>query len=184
MPKSSVWPWIMDGPADLHAFIAKIKALGLFVNLRIGPYVCAEWSWGGYPYDLAQIPGVTTRSSNAQWEQWMRTFVLNITREFRDAFADRGGPIVLAQIENELHTSDQAYVDFCGELATETGTAIPWEMCNGDSASNTINSCNSGDCTGFIEENGQNGKVLITQPGLWTENCKCGSITSGGVTFR
>ncbi len=38
----------------------------------------------------------------------MRTLVLNVTREYRDFFADRGGPIVLAQVENELHTSDQA----------------------------------------------------------------------------
>ena len=142
---------------------------------------CAEWSWGGYPYDLSQIPGIATRSSNAQWEAWMSAFLLNITREFRDDFADRGGPIVLAQVENELHTSDQAYVDFCGQLAAETGTAIPWEMCNGNSASTTINSCNGGDCTGFIEENGQNGKVLITQPALWTENCAWGS---GGVPRR
>jgi hypothetical protein len=43
-------------------------------------------------------------------------------------------------------------------------------MCNGASALNTINSCNSGDCTGFIEANGQNGRVLISEPALWTEN--------------
>ena len=140
------------------------------MNLRIGPYVCAEWSWGGYPYDISQIPGLHTRSSNPQWEAWMRTLVLNVTREFRHYFADRGGPIVLAQVENELHTSDQPYIDFCGALASETGTAIPWEMCNGNSADNTINSCNGGDCTSFIEQNGQNGKVLISEPALWTEN--------------
>ena len=169
MPKSSVWPWVMTGPADLHLFIQKVAAAGLFLNLRIGPYVCAEWSWGGYPYDIAQIPNITSRSSNPQWESWMRSLVLNVTEEFRPYFADRGGPIVLAQVENELHTSDTAYIDFCGELVDETGVKIPWEMCNGVSADNTINSCNGGDCTQFIEENGQNGKVLITQPALWTE---------------
>lgn len=160
------WPWSFEGPANLHLFLQKVAAAGLFVNFRIGPYVCAEWSWGGYPYNLAQIPGVATRSSNAAWEAWMRSILLNVTTEFRGYFADRGGPIVLAQVENELHTSDQAYIDFCGALVEETKTAIPWEMCNGVSAANTINSCNSGDCTSFIEENGQNGRVLITQPAL------------------
>ena len=160
------WPWSFEGPANLHLFLQKVAAAGLFVNFRIGPYVCAEWSWGGYPYNLAQIPGVATRSSNAAWEAWMRSILLNVTTEFRGYFADRGGPIVLAQVENELHTSDQAYIDFCGALVEETNTAIPWEMCNGVSAANTINSCNSGDCTSFIEENGQNGRVLITQPAL------------------
>ena len=47
---------------------------------------------------------------------------------------------------------------------------IAWGMCNGNSADNTINTCNGGDCTKFIEENGQNGRVLIDQPALWTEN--------------
>ena len=160
------WPWSFEGSANLHLFLQKVAAAGLFVNLRIGPYVCAEWSWGGYPYNLAEIPGVATRSSNAAWEAWMRALVLNVTAEFRSYFADRGGPIVLGQIENELHTSDQAYIDFCGELADETGVSIAWGMCNGNSASNTINTCNSGDCTSFIESNGQNGKVLITQPAV------------------
>ena len=37
----------------------------------------------------------------------MRAVVLNVTREFREFFADRGGPIALGQVENELHTSSQ-----------------------------------------------------------------------------
>lgn len=167
-PKSTIWPWDFTGSANLHLFLQKVAAAGLFVNFRIGPYVCAEWSYGGYPYDLA-VPNMTSRSSNPQWEKWMRALVLNATHEFRDFFADRGGPIVLAQVENELHTNDQAYIDFCGDLTVEAGIAIPWEMCNGASAVQTINSCNGGDCTSFIESNGQNGEVLKTQPGLWTE---------------
>jgi len=42
-------------------------------------------------------------------------------------------------------------------------------MCNGQSANNTINTCNGKECTKFIESNGQNGRVLIDQPPLWTE---------------
>ena len=165
-PKSE-WPWNMEGQNNLRLFFSKVAAAGLFVNFRIGPYVCAEWSYGGYPYNVA-APNMTSRSSNPQWEAWMGALVMNATREFRDFFADRGGPIVLAQVENELHTSDQAYIDFCGALTVETGVSVPWEMCNGASALNTINSCNSGDCTSFIEENGQNGRVLISEPALWT----------------
>lgn len=169
-PKLSQWPWNMEGPANLTLFLEKAAKAGMFVDLRIGPYVCAEWSWGGYPYDLANVPGLVSRSDNPQWESYMRAVVLNVTREFRDFFADRGGPIALGQVENELHTSSQPYVDWCGQLAEETDVKIPWGMCNGNSATNTINTCNGGDCTSFIEENGQNGRVLIDQPALWTEN--------------
>ena len=127
--------------------------------------VCAEWSWGGYPYDLATVPGMVTRSSNAHWEKYMSDVVLNVTREFRDFFADRGGPIILGQVENELHTLDREYVDWCGELAVKSkmvilsrfvavrlanpksitiaaGIPIAWGMCNGNSSTKTINTCN------------------------------------------
>lgn len=43
-------------------------------------------------------------------------------------------------------------------------------MCNGQSADNTINTCNGDSCVSFIENNGQNNKVLRSQPALWTEN--------------
>ena len=113
---------------------------------------------------------MATRSSNAAWEKYMSDVVLNVTREFRDFFADRGGPIILGQVENELHTLDRDYVDWCGELAVKTGIPIAWGMCNGNSSTKTINTCNGGDCTSFIERNGQNQRVLISEPALWTEN--------------
>lgn len=33
---------------DLRKFLTLAADNGLFVNLRIGPYVCAEWNYGGY----------------------------------------------------------------------------------------------------------------------------------------
>ena len=34
------------GNANWMMFVEKAAAAGLFVNLRIGPYVCAEWNYG------------------------------------------------------------------------------------------------------------------------------------------
>ena len=61
--------------------------------------------------------------------------------------AKNGGPIILAQIENE-YGNDQAYVDWCGSLVTNelAPTQIPWIMCNGKSANSTIETCNSCNC--------------------------------------
>jgi beta-galactosidase GanA len=33
--------------ADLLQFLEIAKQVGLFVNLRIGPFICAEWNYGG-----------------------------------------------------------------------------------------------------------------------------------------
>ena len=54
-------------------------------------------------------------------------------------------------------------------MANAFNVNVPWIMCNGVSANNTINTCNGNDCAGFLEQNGQSGRILIDQPGLWTE---------------
>jgi hypothetical protein len=35
-----------SGRLDLIRFIQLIHEAGLFVSLRIGPYICAEWNYG------------------------------------------------------------------------------------------------------------------------------------------
>ena len=59
------------GPANLPLFIGKAAKAGLFVNLRIGPYVCAEWNYGGLPVWLNSIPGMSLRSDSPVWEKEM-----------------------------------------------------------------------------------------------------------------
>jgi beta-galactosidase GanA len=149
--------WDMAGPLfnyNLTAFLDTAARHGLFVNLRIGPYVCAEWvsggkmrgrrrvgrlslspsppplqNFGGYPYWITRVPGLVTRTSAPAWEAAMSDFfaqVINVTRPY---FADRGGPIAMAQVENELHTTDTAYVTFCGALANEYMLGNQWGAC-------------------------------------------------------
>lgn len=153
---------------NLTLFLEKAAEHGMFVNFRVGPYVCAEWQAGGFPSWLFYEPNVVTRTNNEAWKAAMGGFFNATVARYRNYFADRGGPIVLMQVENELPNGDPNYVDWCGDLAAEQGVPIPVEMCNGYSAPNTINSCNGFSCTGFIESHGQNGRVLKDQPALWT----------------
>jgi hypothetical protein len=46
----------------------------------------------------SDVPGLQTRSANAPWEQLAGDFFLRIVEQYRGYFADRGGPIVLAQV--------------------------------------------------------------------------------------
>ena len=55
-------------------------------------------------------------------------------------------------------------------MANAFDVGVPWIMCNGQSANNTINACNGNDCADFIDSNGQSGRILIDQPAMWTEN--------------
>ncbi|GAB2244626.1 hypothetical protein Droror1_Dr00000119 [Drosera rotundifolia] len=54
----------IKGRYDLVKFIKLVQQAGLYVHLRIGPYVCAEWNFGGLPVWLKCIPGINFRTDN------------------------------------------------------------------------------------------------------------------------
>ena len=41
-----------DGWQDVEGFIEMAQELGFMVVLRPGPYICAEWDFGGFPWWL------------------------------------------------------------------------------------------------------------------------------------
>lgn len=42
--------YVFDGFADVERFVELAHELGLLVLLRPGPYICAEWDFGGFPW--------------------------------------------------------------------------------------------------------------------------------------
>jgi len=42
-----------EGEADVERFLDIAQDLGLNVLLRVGPYICGEWDFGGFPWWLA-----------------------------------------------------------------------------------------------------------------------------------
>ena len=151
------------GSANLPLFIEKAAKAGLFVNLRIGPYVCSEWNYGGLPVWLNFISGMSLRSNNPAWKKEMERFVTDIAKLVEKYLARNGGPIILAQIENE-YGGDMHYVQWCGELVAKLNLGIPWIMCNGLNAKNTINAYNGVYGEKYIK------KHTSKQPLVWTED--------------
>ena len=97
----------------------------------------------------------------------MGRFVRDITTIVKPFLARNGGPVILAQIENEYRWEDSAYVKWCGELVQSLSLDIPWMMCNGHSASNTINTFNGNDGAKYAEEHHGS---FPGQPLAWTED--------------
>ncbi|QHO08611.1 hypothetical protein HN51_067190 [Arachis hypogaea] len=54
-----------SGNKDLIRFLKTIQEAGLYSILRIGPYVCAEWNYGGIPVWVHNLPGVEIRTANS-----------------------------------------------------------------------------------------------------------------------
>ena len=41
-----VFQYNFEGRYDLVRFLKTVQKAGLYANLRVGPYVCAEWNFG------------------------------------------------------------------------------------------------------------------------------------------
>ena len=41
--------------SNLRGFLQAAQDVGVFVNVRVGPYVCAEWNLGGLPLWLTRV---------------------------------------------------------------------------------------------------------------------------------
>ena len=129
----------------------------------------SEWNFGGLPAWLLHIPDIVIRANNTGWKDAMSIWVRYIASVIDPYLAKNGGPIILAQIDNEYHRTWDAdgYVAWCGNFANSLNFEIPWVMCNGKSANNTINTCNSNDCYNYAKNHNKN---YPGQPLGWTEN--------------
>lgn len=91
-----------SGRADLVRFLKEIQAQGLYACLRIGPFIESEWTYGGLPFWLHDIPGMVYRSDNQPFKYHMKRFVSRIVNMMKSEklYASQGGPIILSQVKS------------------------------------------------------------------------------------
>jgi len=89
------------GNTDVAEFIREAQQEGLWVILRPGPYVCAEWELGGYPAWLLKDPTTVLRSSDPKFFDPATHWLKRLGQEVAPLQVGNGGPIVLVQVENE-----------------------------------------------------------------------------------
>ncbi|KAI4313742.1 hypothetical protein L6164_026698 [Bauhinia variegata] len=162
-----------SGNLDLVRFIKTVQSEGLYVLLRIGPYVCAEWSYGGFPVWLHNIPNIKFRTKNDAFMSEMKNFTTLIVDMMKTEklFASQGGPIIAAQIENEYGNVNgpygddgKEYIKWCAQLADSYQIGVPWVMCQQDDAPPPmLNTCNGWYCDQWQPNSN-------STPKIWTEN--------------
>lgn len=94
--------WDFTGDKDLAEYIRIAGEEGLMVILRPGPYVCAEWEFGGYPWWLQNIDGMELRRDNEQFLKYTKRYIDRLYQEVGDLQVTNGGPIIMVQGENEF----------------------------------------------------------------------------------
>ncbi|KAL6496531.1 hypothetical protein OROGR_029789 [Orobanche gracilis] len=164
-----------QGRFDLVKFIKLVQKAGLYVHLRIGPYVCAEWNFGGFPVWLKYVPGIEFRTDNQPFKAAMQGFVEKIVNMMKseNLFESQGGPIIMSQVEKgeneygpvewETGAPGKAYTAWAAKMAVGLNTGVPWIMCKQETVPDPIiDTCNGFYCEGFRPNKPY-------KPKMWTE---------------
>jgi beta-galactosidase len=132
-----VRPGVFDfhtGNRDLAEFIRIAQEEGLWVILRPGPYVCAEWDFGGLPSYLLKTPGMTVRSDEPRYMKAAQRYINAMATEVRPLLITHGGPILMVQVENEYGSfgSDSGYKEATRKMLVDAGIDVPLFTADGD----------------------------------------------------
>lgn len=96
-----VWDF-KTGNRNLREFIKAAAAEDLMVILRPGPYACAEWEFGGYPWWLQNNKDLVIRTNNQPFLDSCNTYITHLVDEVKDLQVSNGGPVIMIQAENEF----------------------------------------------------------------------------------
>ncbi|MCT9819777.1 beta-galactosidase [Microbacterium sp. W1N] len=118
----------LTGGLDLGRFLDDIAAEGMHAIVRPGPYICAEWDGGGLPAWLLRSGTVGVRRDEPQYLAAIERYLQQLAPVLVPRQVDRGGPILLVQIENEYgaYGADPVYLRKLVELNRAIGLTVPF----------------------------------------------------------
>ena len=112
-----------SGNLDLACFLRTARELGLYVILRPGPYICAEWDWGGLPSWLMNYPNMKLRCYDELFLEKLRRYYRELFRQIAPSLHGPDANILMVQVENEYgsYGNDKRYLRAIADLYRECG---------------------------------------------------------------
>lgn len=129
-PEEGVYDFT-TGNRNLAEFFNIVKDEDMWLILRPGPYVCAEWDLGGIPSYLLRYPDIKLRCMDPRYMAAAEKYIASLAEVIKPFLVTKGGPLLMLQIENEYgsYANDRNYLsrlkfiwDSCGvDVPTFTG---------------------------------------------------------------
>lgn len=115
------------GNRNLKEFFRIVQDEGLWLVVRPGPYVCAEWELGGIPPYLLRIPDIKLRCMDPRYMAAAERYIARLAEEIKPFMVTKGGPLLMIQIENEYGSfgNDRNYLLRLREVWKTAGVDIP-----------------------------------------------------------
>ena len=111
------------GQNDVAEFCRLAQKNGMYVIVRPGPYVCAEWEMGGLPWWLLKKKDIRLRERDPYFLERVRLFEKEVGKQLASLTIENGGPIIMVQVENEYgsYGEDKPYVSEIRDIVRQSG---------------------------------------------------------------
>ncbi|KAG9192314.1 beta-galactosidase [Alternaria panax] len=117
---------------DIQRLFDMAKEAGLYVIARPGPYCNAETNGGGFALWTSDGSGGKYRTSDETYRQAWSEWIAEVGKIIAKNQITNGGPVILAQVENELqqtrYEADNTLVIYMEQLKTafkDAGIIVP-----------------------------------------------------------
>ena len=129
-PRPGEFNW--SGQADAAEFCRIAQEEGLWVMLRPGPYACAEWEMGGFPWWLLKHDDIKLRTRDPRYLDAAKKYLKEVGRVLGPLQVTHGGPILMVQVENEygFYGKDAEYMGELRQAMIDAGFDVPLFACN------------------------------------------------------
>lgn len=124
------------GQADVAAFCKLAQKHGMYIIVRPGPYVCAEWEMGGLPWWLLKKKDIKLRDNDPYFLERTSLFMNEVANQLKDLQITKGGNIIMFQVENEYgaYGTNKEYVAAIRDIVRNAGLGeVPLFQCDWNS---------------------------------------------------
>ncbi len=134
------------GNNDVAEFCRLAQKNGMYVIVRPGPYVCAEWEMGGLPWWLLKKKDIRLRERDPYFMERVKIFEQKVGEQLAPLTIQKGGPIIMVQVENEYgsYGEDKPYVSEIRDCLREIYNLAPPTAPEGASKAGKSNVAPSG----------------------------------------
>lgn len=166
-----------SGGLDIGAFLDTAAELGLYAIVRPGPFICAEWEFGGLPWWLIRYGDVRLRCNNDRFVGFQERYLKELFAILAPRQVTNGGNVLMLQVENEYGSfgDDKEYLRRLRDIYRNNGINVPLFTSDGPEAfwlasgsvEGALATANFG---GSVEENMRKFKAFLPEgPHMCTE---------------
>lgn len=138
MHESKEGEFNFEGFSDVKRFLSIAKEVGLYAIVRPGPYICAEWDFGGFPAWLLKYEDIALRSFDEKYMYFVKRYLERLFEEIGDMQHSKGGNVIAMQVENEYgsYGRDKKYLSALKKIYRDAGIDCLLFTSDGESKNN------------------------------------------------